>query len=859
MNNENIKNKITNDSEIPNTCYDSPSKKRERENLFVEEYMRIPKKQKNESGVVLEPERDENLNFNQISNHVQQTTNNFSNTNINNNFNLIIQPTISTFQPHVNTSNYNFYNTPTNNPQHNMYLQGHIQNLAYQNNSTYNLYQSISQNNNGRISTVPYLRNSMGVNYNPNLKTMSYLNGITQSNYKFNFLLDSSYLMNKVYSGQYGYNQTNNLKTEGSIETRGDHQENISTDNMNVNVSVNGSRYNLPIINQSNSTRQTQATTAKVSADKQKYIIKDMPELTVANYLQNKTVKSQYLSSIKKKDEENSETNTNDNCLNNNDIVGPKESDNAKTELKTEGNQINSNSEKNNSINSNINSNTNNNSILNFNLNINRHEEVTHEKPSNNIIVQTKSAPPQINKVAINKTINYTTIGNVITFNKQPVANSNIGSNPVNSVSSMEPTTNPKATVGNSPPNAKPQSKQGEFSDSLQKYIQFSFDKCKSQEDRTNCQKALTKIISASLKKGDFNTRDWTNFPLPVFASELKEEIQAKLLKTPVTDTEIKKREYRKGRFDTEYKEKTSKIGLHTDNISANTGYSHSNTKFTDETKTIKIVGTLQTLEKPYLRSTTLPDPSQVRPEHVLVKSLKFLKDKWKKKESDYNYISEQFRSIRQDMTIQHIQNDFTIKVYETHARIALESHDLEQFNQCQTGLISLYEEGLNGNRVEFMAYRIIYSTLQGIKCDMENLLKDIHTLEKKNGLISKNFEISHALRLMKAVNTANYFEFFKLFKITPNMGSYLIEPFLPRLRLKALQVIAMGYYTEVSIAFISDKIAFESHEKCVEYLIENKITLSNDNKKILCKDSLATINNSHLLLMMQLKVTSSA
>jgi hypothetical protein len=40
MNNDNIKNKITNESEILNTSYDSAAKKRERENLFVEEYMR---------------------------------------------------------------------------------------------------------------------------------------------------------------------------------------------------------------------------------------------------------------------------------------------------------------------------------------------------------------------------------------------------------------------------------------------------------------------------------------------------------------------------------------------------------------------------------------------------------------------------------------------------------------------------------------------------------------------------------------------------------------------------------------------------------------------------------------------------
>ena len=67
-------------------------------------------------------------------------------------------------------------------------------------------------------------------------------------------------------------------------------------------------------------------------------------------------------------------------------------------------------------------------------------------------------------------------------------------------------------------------------------------------------------------------------------------------------------------------------------------------------------------------------------------------------------------------MTIQHIRNEFTIKVYETHSRIALESYDMDQFNQCQTQLQILYKDGLEGNEIEFLAYRIIYIALQSIK-----------------------------------------------------------------------------------------------------------------------------------------------
>lgn len=69
------------------------------------------------------------------------------------------------------------------------------------------------------------------------------------------------------------------------------------------------------------------------------------------------------------------------------------------------------------------------------------------------------------------------------------------------------------------------------------------------------------------------------------------------------------------------------------------------------------IVGTCAVLEKNYLRLTSAPHPSVVRPEPVLVKTMNMLKRKWAAQEVKYPWICSQFKSVRQDLTVQHILN----------------------------------------------------------------------------------------------------------------------------------------------------------------------------------------------------------
>lgn len=192
------------------------------------------------------------------------------------------------------------------------------------------------------------------------------------------------------------------------------------------------------------------------------------------------------------------------------------------------------------------------------------------------------------------------------------------------------------------------------------------------------------------------------------------------------------------------------------------------------------VIGTCQDLEKPYLRLTSAPVPAQVRPESILKQTLELLKKKWRK-EGNYSYICDQFKSMRQDLTVQRIRDDFTVAVYEIHARIALEKGDLGEYNQCQTQLRALYQMGLKGSPVEFKAYRILYFIHTANRTALNDALADLTTAEKEEPAIK------HALDIRSALALGNYHRFFQLYLDTPNMGAYLMDMFVGRQRLAAL------------------------------------------------------------------------
>lgn len=244
---------------------------------------------------------------------------------------------------------------------------------------------------------------------------------------------------------------------------------------------------------------------------------------------------------------------------------------------------------------------------------------------------------------------------------------------------------------------------------------------------------------------------------------------------------------------------------------------------YDDTTKDIKfIIGTCLKLEKSFLRLTTIPDPNTVRPKNILKESFKMVLNHWNTYH-DYKYCCDQQKSIRQDLSIQHIRDTFTIHVYEVHARIALVVGDLSEYNQCQSQLSIQYSIAMTDditnddnatsstkceNYIEFLCYRILYNVIIQNHRDIQVQLLFMDTKTRFHPAIIRVLQFRHS------VQTKNYAQFFHLYSQydIPYGCIWILHKLVNYIRHIALQRLIISMKTrEIDLEYIENLLFFDT------------------------------------------------
>lgn len=206
-----------------------------------------------------------------------------------------------------------------------------------------------------------------------------------------------------------------------------------------------------------------------------------------------------------------------------------------------------------------------------------------------------------------------------------------------------------------------------------------------------------------------------------------------------------------------------------------------------------------------------------IRPPEVLEKALEMLMEKYKNKEVNYTYLCDQFKSIRQDLRVQMIEDSFTMTVYQEHARIALENDDLGEFNQCQSRLMVLYDNTTikRTHREEFTVYLILYYVLMQDYSAIDALKLE---LIRERGRSIKNAGIALAFEIAETRLVGNYHKFMKLCASLKGLGQKLIKAFMDQEILKTLVTICRSY-NQVNLVFLTKELEFETADETIQYL----------------------------------------
>jgi len=269
-----------------------------------------------------------------------------------------------------------------------------------------------------------------------------------------------------------------------------------------------------------------------------------------------------------------------------------------------------------------------------------------------------------------------------------------------------------------------------------------------------------------------------------------------------------------------ELKKKGGKKSRETNDVSTNLNFNTQISTSSENPVQMTVIGKSQSLEKQYLRLTGDANPDMIRPLPVLKNSLEYCLSKFNQN-NEYEYIRDQLRSIRQDLTVQHIEDEFCAEVYEKTIFLSIEHKDWDNFNQSLSPLEVLYENGFgkDSNKEMIRAFKLIY--LVGVN-DKFGLYSYIPKLQKRD-LEAPMVQI--ALKIWSYVSQRAWISFFELYKTVDHLTKNIMSIAADYIRKIAVNTISSA----MRLCSINDYTAllyFDTMDDTVQYLANNSIPL---------------------------------
>ncbi|XP_043511387.1 uncharacterized protein LOC122529374 [Frieseomelitta varia] len=214
-----------------------------------------------------------------------------------------------------------------------------------------------------------------------------------------------------------------------------------------------------------------------------------------------------------------------------------------------------------------------------------------------------------------------------------------------------------------------------------------------------------------------------------------------------------------------------------------------------------------------------------------------------------YHFLWDRTRGIRKDITQQELCCADSVELVEQCARFHIvcserlcaeqpsifdKKINSDNLTKCLQSLKYMYhdlrvKEITCKNEPEFRAYIILLNLNNG------NFMWDLQRLPNN---IQKSLEVQFALDIYSALESNNYYKFFKLVQKTTYLNACILLRYFNQVRLKALSVLVKAYCRTTSTAYplyeLIDILGFEDENEAIYFCEQVGLNVSKDGLHVL-------------------------